>query len=193
MLTISKQMVVRQVIKKLRLRFYGWGVVIEEGGYRGWSEIDIPRVDVEGVRMREKYYGEVCCSKREAMESASDSAIKDLVRGGNVIIKDLNYDKVVMLEERLDRADGFGGMLLDVVDLKEKQIERMYMGYTELFVEVRRMCRQFSDLLPIRFADVDDAFGRPDVASVVYGGVRPPASSLEKLTFALVGLIDRGT
>lgn len=194
MVTIMRQMLIRQIIKRLRLRFYGWGVVIEEDDvYRGWIEIDTPRCGVDGLRKRKKFYGAEARSKHKAMESASDAAVEHLVFECNVIVRDLNYDRAVRFQERCACAEDFNNMFMDVIQLKEKQVDRMYAGYTELFAEARRMCRQFSDILPVGFANVDGPSGRSVDAKVVYGGVRPPVSSLDKLAFALVALIDRGT
>ena len=93
-----------------------------------------------------------------------------------------------MLEGKFTRERQWSSMVKDLLDKKERSSEKLKKQYRGVLDEAICICRQFSDVLPIRVSCDGHAFGGMNDVKLVYGGQRPPISRLEELAFALVNL-----
>lgn len=91
---IANQVILSQIIGRLRLKLHGLGVVIEPSGLvRGWVEIDTPRSSVEGLKGQQRFPGGQHGNKYDALESACMTAITELCLNHGVTVKDLSFTK----------------------------------------------------------------------------------------------------
>lgn len=129
---------------------HDWGVVDEsQGGVRAWIEMDVPRREVGGPLLKEKFIGECAFDRYAAMESASHEVIEYLCRESGVVVKDINYDKVEHLEWRLSAQKYFSDVFSERLGRMEKEDEAMRSGYGNLIAGMKNICWKFKDVMPI--------------------------------------------
>jgi len=186
---IPKQMIFREVLRRLHLKIHDMGVVIEAPSvYRAWIDMETPRFETEGSKGRKKLYGQGSGTKYAAMESVCAIGTMHLRVNHGVIVKCFSYPRMKMLEGKVTQERQWSSMVRDLLDEEEKSSEKVKKQYRGVVDEAICICRQFSDVLPIHVScDGDTLAGMNDI-KLAYGGQRPPVSRLEELAFALVNL-----
>ena len=190
---IPKQMIFREILHRLHLKIHDMGLVIEAPSvYRAWIDMETPQSEIEGSKGRKKLYGQGSCTKYGAMESVCAIGGMHLHVDYHVIVKDFSYPRMKMLEGKVTRERQWSSMVKDLLDKKERGSEKLKKQYRGVLDEAICICRQFSDVLPIRVSCDGHAFGGMNDVKLAYGGQRPPVSRLEELAFALVNLATNG-
>ncbi|KAJ1287113.1 hypothetical protein BS78_03G405300 [Paspalum vaginatum] len=191
---IPKQLILCQILGRLRLRLHGFGAVIEPCGMvRAWVEVDTPPLGVQGVRGRQRFLGGQRSNNYDAIESVCLSVIMEFRVKHSVIVKDLNFGKARRLERKLRAANEWDKLYRYALDMKEKDLKKSRMQYDSFLVEVKSVCKKFSDVLPVCSSGLDGFEVGSEDEMVMYAGVRPPVSRLEELGYDLVALINNAS
>ncbi|CAN6213308.1 unnamed protein product [Urochloa humidicola] len=189
---ISKQMIVKEVCRRLHLDIHDFGTVDEVGGLlRGWVEMDVPGHLAGEPKVREKFVGGAALGQYAAMENVSDAIIGGLCKRYGVIVKDVNYPKVKKLEGRLVEEKRWVDMFRGKLDGRVKENDTLRFAYGSVIVEAKTICKKFRDVLPIGTCD-EDANAGVDNVKVIYNGPRDPVTRIDELAFDLVSLVKRG-
>ncbi|WVZ65267.1 hypothetical protein U9M48_014662 [Paspalum notatum var. saurae] len=191
---IPKQVILCQILGRLRLQLHGFGAVIEPCGMvRGWLEVDTPPSGVHGVRGRQRFVGGQRSTNYDAIESACFSVIAELSVKHDVIVKDLNFGKVKRMEKKLRAANEWDKLFRYMLDMKDEELKKIKRDYDSLLMEVKSVCKKFGDVLPVRCSGLDDSKVDCEDAMVMYAGVRPPVFRFEELAYDLVAVISKAS
>ncbi|WVZ78548.1 hypothetical protein U9M48_026240 [Paspalum notatum var. saurae] len=190
---VSYQFFIKLILRKLKLHLYGWGLVSDvDGNHTGWIESETPPGGLYGEKGRAMFLGDARDTVYKAMESAAADAVDTMIKKHNVIIKDLNYDKVEELKKRLQVEQHLSSALMsgkNIAEIKEEKLREECAAFYKQFAIV---LEEFSYLLPIRFVPSHTTSAGGVNRKAVYDGVRPPSSNKEMFASALVDLFALG-
>lgn len=191
---MSKQLFLREIVRRLRLKVHGFGVVEEmDNVVRGWIEIDIPRCGPEMAKEVDKFWGDEARTQYDAMETACSAAIYFLCTKRMVIVQDLNYVEVKRLEKKVFEAEQWASIFCGVLDSRKRYDEAMHREYEEFCFHAKCICKDFSDVLRVNISGFESVSVGSESIRAEYGGHRVLVSRVEEFASALVDLINTKT
>ncbi|KAL6897396.1 hypothetical protein ACP4OV_007092 [Aristida adscensionis] len=188
---IPKQVFLTEIARWLHLNIRH-SAVKDEGDnvIRGIIEMEVPCAGVGSGKEYKKFMSDDTSNQQDAMESAAASAIAFLCKERDVVVEDLNHFAIKQMGWRLQGAEYFADPLTHSIEKKSADFKRAHDGVKCFFHELKRVCKEFSDVIPISIGYSGPACPFSMNCMVSYAGSNPPATRIEKFAKKLVLLIN---
>jgi hypothetical protein len=156
------------------------------GRFSAWIKMDIPIAGNHPHRATTMVTADSTISEEHAAEKAADKEIKLIVKNGNIIVHDVNYDSLRDNTMKL-RCAGLAACHNDAhLTRIACENNRLLQEREHLLTHLAYACTSFDDVLPIEVVQTPAIPGDLSTGTLRYTGNMPPSNRLEHLASFIV-------
>ncbi|KAL6845655.1 hypothetical protein ACP4OV_024478 [Aristida adscensionis] len=189
---ISRQLILAEVVKHLRLSVYSHGVVRDrQGELTLWIKLELPSIYAMEDCKEMTFYGDPCDNTTDAVESACKEVLKFLKKKGCAKVKDESWEELVDTRERLAASKLFGETMHKMVSQVKTEHKATKYSLARLTVDAKHMCKNYGNIMPIKVYGLEFSESSPQLVTALYAGPTPPTMPMESLAWDMVILINK--